>query len=1309
MKSKKITSISILVIERETMREEYGHPLTVGLVVVVMCIGLLLCAFLPLTRTALAQTTQNPMAAHEIVILIDKSSSIRDLPGGMQTFKDASKKLLRSILKVSSTEKRVAIVAYDWEDVGVKVYRELTTLTDSSLPELVAAIDAIPPPGSWTGTARAIDAVCNITQSEPGLGFMLHLTDGCANRPVGQEEGKRAAEEAYDHFKTNCSLVGIVGVNLDPEEEEHLRKMASPGLFSSVQIDENSVDPGDDIAQAMTQVAYGVGETDVRIAVLDSDSEPEYFTGELKNSVEATLQVARSRGLEAQPITPSEIAAGLLYSYDTLVLPDNAPPADVVSNIMVWWIGGGHIVAIDSGFTFLLYAGMLFPELADKHASFSEGTYWSYESSNAITVQKSHPVTAGHTPGEQIAAVANDALLRIDKLPSGAEVLAVDAAKVDWATAVFYRGVGSLTFIGPSDDLSTLASIIGNAMALDVSSMGIVPGAKTLTVAAVKGSEEEWFSVIEKFESQHPNVEIELICLPEGMLFPRIEASFQARHPFVDVVMVYRNWVPDLVDMGALLDLSAYEDRFPGEIGVRWNDALIGVSWRFAANWDVCVFALTQSEQEAIELLLVAAGTDTEPPPKLSKLSPELSYLLEDPYARIGEFPEEIQTQLEEYKTVPVAIWLTAPLPEYIEGECNKFRSDVDASWSLNKVRKKRQDFFEAKSSWYKKAGESTVLFLKDRGFWDEDKTSYACLAAPVLYTDLPAYPSERLIFEELQSLAVVDTIYLAGVFEPKLDSAVPTIEAPTVWEKKDSPGGDYVKGKGVKIAIVEGGHIDFTLAPFDSTFREHVTRNAAFGTAIENKHATAVGEVAASSDLKYTGVAPESSLLSASSKSYSERNLAKAIDWALKKGADVLNASFGEKVPTGNPHSFSKLFDFLIFEHMRAVTAVAGNEGKSAFVCAPASGYNVIAVGGIDDHNTVSWADDTMYNLKANDGSNSVNPTFPAGGRQKPDVCAVAVRVVPSEPKPLIGIRTAVYGYNNPVYGTSFAAPAVAGTIGLLIQRQPWLAVWPEVTKAVVMASAIHNVTGASRLDNWEGAGTVVASEADNVVINNWLWKKVAGKADFPITIKFNVNKGETVRFVVTWDSHAQRVGGLVTVDKLEANINLEIFDPTRKSITKSTSSNNSYEIVEFVAGATGKYEARISQISFKAAFEYVGAAWHRSAAPHLQFSGGLTSIVVKPGRKVSIELRGMPGHDWALCQDAEMGTSPYLGLRLDLSGCSQVHQRGKFDANGRAKYEFILPDYTAGQKLYLQAISGTGGLRKDLHKSNVLSITVE
>ncbi|RLC68762.1 MAG: hypothetical protein DRI26_09785, partial [Chloroflexi bacterium] len=202
------------------------------------------------------------------------------------------------------------------------------------------------------------------------------------------------------------------------------------------------------------------------------------------------------------------------------------------------------------------------------------------------------------------------------------------------------------------------------------------------------------------------------------------------------------------------------------------------------------------------------------------KLVPELSYLLEDPYNRIAEFPEEIQRQVQDSGTIPVAIWLNAPLPDEIVNRSNEFKESVGEGWSLDEVREWRQEVFEDKSAWYADVEEEVVQFLNTNGFWDEDR-SYACLAAPVLYTDLPVDPSERRIFEELRRLNVVDTIYLAGVFEPKLDSAVPTIEAPSVWSRKDSSGNN-LRGTNVRIAIVESGRIDFTLAPFASSKRNH-------------------------------------------------------------------------------------------------------------------------------------------------------------------------------------------------------------------------------------------------------------------------------------------------------------------------------------------------------------------------------------------------------------------------------------------------------------------------------------------------------
>jgi hypothetical protein len=491
--------------------------------------------------------------------------------------------------------------------------------------------------------------------------------------------------------------------------------------------------------------------------------------------------------------------------------------------------------------------------------------------------------------------------------------------------------------------------VIGFSLFLVIASLSLTASATTLTVAAVQGSQEVWSSILEEFESQHPGVNVQVNWFPGDELINRIMASHAAGQFLADVFMVYHEWLSDLADAGTLTDLSSYKDTFieAGITPVQLDGITLGLPFQSSETWSVCISPMTESETEAIDLLLVAAGEAG------TKLSPDLAYLLVDPYQRVTEFPEEIQTQLYETDTVPVAIWLNAPLPERIQEACNDLKRAVDENWSLEEVRAYREDIFIAKSDWYCQVEEEVVSFFEERGFWDEDNTSYSCLAAPVLYTDLPA--DERWIFDELQSLDVVDTIYLAGVFEAKLDSAVPTIEAPDVWGRRDRAGGVYIDGKGVKIAIVESGRVNLGLPAFNSAFGEHVTRNA---TLPIDTHKTAVAEVAASSEGTYNGVAPESSLLSADSRTHSELILAAAISWALREGADVLNASIGENIPAGGPTSLSRLLDFIVFEHMRAFTAPAGNEGRAAFVCSPASGYNVIAVGGIDDKDTVGWAD---------------------------------------------------------------------------------------------------------------------------------------------------------------------------------------------------------------------------------------------------------------------------------------------------------------------------------------------------------------
>jgi hypothetical protein len=550
---------------------------------------------------------------------------------------------------------------------------------------------------------------------------------------------------------------------------------------------------------------------------------------------------------------------------------------------------------------------------------------------------------------------------------------------------------------------------------------------------------------------------------------------------------------------------------------------------------------------------------------QFGKLSPDLVQVLREP-------------QPSTRNAVPVAIWLLAPLSDELEQEYLEFRLATGQDLSLDEIRSRRDELLQKMSAVYGRAEDEAISVLASYGCWLQ--SSYASSAAPLLYTELPL-DGKHGVYSALQALPSVDAVYPAGMGEPKLDSAVATIEASEVWARKDATGkgaGLYLVGLGVKIAIVESGRIDFSNPGFSGD-RIFSTRDLSVAT---DGHKTRVAAVAATSDYTLTGVAPRAALLSADCATFGEADVVAAIDWAIADGADVLNASFGlpAACDKGTDNAFSRYFDFVSFRHMRATTAAAGNEsdlaaGRFQYVCSPALGYNVVAVGGITDSNTAAWGDDAMYNR-----SNVKNPISTFGDRRKPEVCAVAE-----------SITTPGFDASS---GTSYAAPAVAGIVALLIQREPWLVKWPEATKAVLMVSAVHNVTGTARLDDWEGAGTVVASEADRVVDRDWVRCNIVTTDTLPLKIPFSADKGETVRFAIAWSSHAEKKDKLVS-NALEADLDLVVFDPAGTKVAQSLCFDNSYEIVEFTAEVTGTYKAQVDQMRFETTFECVAAAWHR------------------------------------------------------------------------------------------------------------------
>jgi subtilisin family serine protease len=102
------------------------------------------------------------------------------------------------------------------------------------------------------------------------------------------------------------------------------------------------------------------------------------------------------------------------------------------------------------------------------------------------------------------------------------------------------------------------------------------------------------------------------------------------------------------------------------------------------------------------------------------------------------------------------------------------------------------------------------------------------------------------------------------------------------------------------------------------------------------------------------------------------------------------------------------------------------------------------------------------------------VDPASASGDREKPEIAAVGTDIISTN---MAG------GSSLGGSGTSLAAPVISGVAACLIQAEPVFGIWPEAVKAVVMAAAAHNVEGAARLSDGDGAGCLNGLQAYRIV----------------------------------------------------------------------------------------------------------------------------------------------------------------------------------------------------------------------------------
>ena len=453
-----------------------------------------------------------------------------------------------------------------------------------------------------------------------------------------------------------------------------------------------------------------------------------------------------------------------------------------------------------------------------------------------------------------------------------------------------------------------------------------------------------------------------------------------------------------------------------------------------------------------------------------------------------------------------------------------------------------------------------------------------------------------------------VGVIYLAegGQRQLALDSAVPTARAPAVWAR------GYDGNSSVKVAILEDDNVDFgsntSACPAGSNncFRHPGPILATF----IGDHATLVGSAAASAHSSCRGMAPDVTVISAGIQGPDRQNDIDALVWALDQGSLVVNASYCWCTGSSQMDVIDQAFDHYARARLRMLVVAAGNNDAGcpySHVTSPAKGWNVLAVGAFDDRGDPDWSNDVMAAWSCYEN--------PASSNEKPEVVA-----------PGVGIRgIAVDGRLRTEAGTSFAAPQVAGLAALLIDRNWTLNSWPEAGRAIIMASATHNIAGPSGIptgqDLRDGAGGINADLADLVAqTRKWegesceegscWWGAHIDPTTWPAGTlhywDFSAGRWDRARVAIAWWSNPDCPStGSCQYDRLDTDLQMGVQYWNGSAWgwvpgAWSASWGNSHELVEFVAPGSGSYRIAIYNQRSSESLNFVGIALARQALPH-------------------------------------------------------------------------------------------------------------
>jgi serine protease AprX len=251
--------------------------------------------------------------------------------------------------------------------------------------------------------------------------------------------------------------------------------------------------------------------------------------------------------------------------------------------------------------------------------------------------------------------------------------------------------------------------------------------------------------------------------------------------------------------------------------------------------------------------------------------------------------------------------------------------------------------------------------------------------------------------------------------------------------------------GDDVTVAVIDSGisgHEDFqgrVRARFDVS-------SVSNGVNDENGHGTYVAGIIGGHGKNYTGMAPETQLLSLRVLGRDgvafASDVVAALQWVVdhrdERNIRVVNISLTSTVPDSYKQDPLDAAVEQAWLDGVVVVVAAGNYGTDAYAVdhAPANDPYVITVGGFDDRGTRATADDSL----ASWSSRGVT----VDGYGKPDLIAPGVAVTSTLAKGSSFVRehrsSVVDKHYITLDGTSASAAVVSGAAALLLSDEPWL-----------------------------------------------------------------------------------------------------------------------------------------------------------------------------------------------------------------------------------------------------------------------------